>query len=435
MSTALAIAGVSAVLRDLLNDGLVNHNVSGVVGSTVSVSVLPPDRVVPPTGAEVTRLNIFLHQVTVNSAWRNHALPSRDAAGQRLTNPPLALDLHYLISAYGAEELHAEILLGYAMQLLHETPVLTREAIRTALTPSPNVGTVLPPALRALAECGLADQVEQIRFTPSTLGSEEMSRLWSALQAHYRPTAAYQASVVLIESSYPARQPLPVLSRGPIDVNTGRERGVAVQPTLLPPFPFIETVSADGDLAQATLDQPVVLSGHHLSGSGLEVVVSNERYDVETVFSPDPGATDTRVAFTIPGARSADLPAGVYRVSVRLTPEGEANPRESNQRAFQLAPKILGLPAAVARDGTGTAVLTLTVAPHVRQRQSVSLVVGQREVRPDEFVPPTDTLQFTIPGATPGNHLARLRVDGIDSPIVDRTVSPPVFLNQRIAIT
>ena len=28
-----------------------------------------------------------------------------------------------------------------------------------------------------------------------------MSKLWSAIQAHYRPTAAYQASVVLIEAT------------------------------------------------------------------------------------------------------------------------------------------------------------------------------------------------------------------------------------------
>ena len=34
VSNALAIAGVTAVLRDLLNDGIVNHNVSGILGST-----------------------------------------------------------------------------------------------------------------------------------------------------------------------------------------------------------------------------------------------------------------------------------------------------------------------------------------------------------------------------------------------------------------
>ena len=33
------------------------------------------------------------------------------------------------------DDLHAKILLGYAMQLLHEMPMLTRAAIRTALNP------------------------------------------------------------------------------------------------------------------------------------------------------------------------------------------------------------------------------------------------------------------------------------------------------------
>ena len=113
MSTALAIAGVTAVLRDRLNDGMVNHNVAGVLGSTVSVTALPPDRVLPAEGAEATQLNLFLYQVSPNIGWRNEALPSRDASGRhRLTNAPLALDLHYLISAYGNMDLHAVILLG-----------------------------------------------------------------------------------------------------------------------------------------------------------------------------------------------------------------------------------------------------------------------------------------------------------------------------------
>lgn len=142
MSSALAIAGVTAVLRDLLNDGFINHNVSGMVGSTVTVSAFPPDRVVPASGTEHTQLNLFLHQVTFNTGWRNHALPSRDESGrQRVTNPPLALDLHYLLSAYSAEELGSEILLGYAMQLL------TRHRSWTARR-SPTRSILRPPSIR-----------------------------------------------------------------------------------------------------------------------------------------------------------------------------------------------------------------------------------------------------------------------------------------------
>ena len=281
MSTALAIAGVTAVLRDMLNDGLINHNISGVLGSTVTVTALPPDRLTPVGGADNTQINLFLHQVTPNIGWRNERLPSRDATGsQRLSNPPLALDLHYLLSAYGAEDLHAEILLGYAMQLFHENPVLSRAAINTALSPSPDVGADLPLALRALADCGLADQVEHIRITPATLNSEEMSRLWSALQAHYRPTAAYHVSVVLIESTRPASSPLPVLSRGPIDPLTQRDRGVVVQPSLLPPLPTIQEISPLGGQPVARMDETIDLVGFHLDGANREVLLANERFGV-----------------------------------------------------------------------------------------------------------------------------------------------------------
>src|SRR5262249_41651414 len=119
-----------------------------------------------------------------------------------------------LLTAYGVKDLHAEILLGYAMQLLHETPGLSREAIRKALDPSPvSTGGGLPKALEALATCELADQIETIKIAPETMNMEEVSRLWTAMQAHYRPTAAYQVSVVLIESRRALRPALPVLER------------------------------------------------------------------------------------------------------------------------------------------------------------------------------------------------------------------------------
>ena len=205
MSNALAIASVTAVLKDLLNNGVIDHQLSGVVGE-VTVSALPPDRLLIAGQAETSRINLFMYHVTPNQGWRNVSLPSRNADGDRTSNPPLGLNLHYLLSTYGANEFDAEVLLGYAMQLLHETPVLTRESIRRTLAPaSPVNGAVLPPPLNALVASELADQVEQIRVVPETMSLEEVSKLWTAIQSHYRPTAAYQASVVLIESRRSAR--------------------------------------------------------------------------------------------------------------------------------------------------------------------------------------------------------------------------------------
>ena len=190
MSSALAIAGVTAVLQDLLNDGLINHNVSGVLGSTVTVRALPPDRLEPANGTESTQLNLFLHRVTPNSGWRNQGLPSRDGSGQnRLTNPPLALDLHYLLSAYGSEDLQAEILLGYAMQLLHETPVLDRKAIATALNPSPSVGdhsSTCTTGIGGLRACGPGGANQD------RAGSSEHGRILQALDSGAVPLPAYR---------------------------------------------------------------------------------------------------------------------------------------------------------------------------------------------------------------------------------------------------
>lgn len=436
MSNALAIAGVTAVLRDRLNEGVVNHDVSAVTGSTVTVTTLAPDRVIPAEGNETTQLNIFLYQVTPNTGWRNEALPSRDASGRhRLTNAPLALDLHYLISAYGSEPLHREILLGYAMQLMHEFPILTREMIRMALDPSPDVGTDLPPALQALAECGLADQVEQLKVTPQFLNSEELSKLWTATQSHYRPSAAYQVSVVLIESQESTRPGLPVLSRGEVNPITGRDRGVVVTPSLVPPLPTIESVRPAGNQPVVRLGETVSLTGHHLEGNARTVLLRNDRFNIEETLAASGSSAADHLDFSIAPASAADFPVGVYDVAVSLVMPVETHARESNRLAAVIAPNITSLPASVARDGNGDAAITVGFTPQLRPGQNVSLLLGSVEVFPDTFVAPTATLNFMVRDATPGSHLARLRIDGVESPIVDRSTTPPTFFNLRVEIT
>jgi hypothetical protein len=99
----MAIASVTAVLRDLLNNGIVDHDLAATVGN-VMVTSLPPDRIDTTNQNQQSQLNLFMYQVTPNQGWRNEGLPSRNRNGERLSNPPLALDLHYLLSAYGADE-------------------------------------------------------------------------------------------------------------------------------------------------------------------------------------------------------------------------------------------------------------------------------------------------------------------------------------------
>lgn len=443
MSNALALAGVTAVLRDLLDSGLIDHEVTDAMGQGVTVSAVAPDTIRIEGADARPQLNVFLHQVTPNAAMRNRDLPSRSRNGNRLSNPPLALDLHYLVTAYGVVDLQAEVLLGYAMQLLHETPILTRDAIRTALNPpnAPIDGAMLPSVYEALRASDLAEQYEQIKITPTPMNTEEMSKLWSAIQAHYRPTAAYQVSVALIESTRSARAPLPVLTRGGrepslIDPAFDRERGVSVQVGLVPAFPEIDDVVLPNSQVIAQLGDTVTLTGHHLDGSGHTLLLSLPRLNIEHSITPASSASATSVSFVLPN-QPANFPAGIHLLALQLLRPGDPAPRVSNQLLLRLAPRIDSLispPQIFNRDGDGTAVVTLTCSPEVRPTQRASLIVGSLEVIADAHPTATANLSFTILDAPVGVHHVRLRVDGVDSQLINRSVTPPQFLDRRIEI-
>ena len=438
MSNALAIAGVSAVLKDLLDSGLIDHQVTDTLGAGVTVSSLAPDRVPIEGDGAVPRLNLFLYQATPNAALRNAGLPSRDPGGRRVSNPPLALDLHYLLTAYGIAELQAEVLLGYGMQLLHENPVLSRSAIRTALNPSPVSGALLPSVYQALRSADLAEQVELLKITPSSMSTEEMSRMWAALQAHYRPTAAFQVSVVLIEPRTSARSPLPVLTRGRRIPGTERDEGVAVTPGLVPPYPTLETVLAAAHATPSTLQlgDALTVRGHHLAGSARAVVLRNDRFGVEHEIPLADSADEDRLNLGVPGL-PAVLPVGIYQLELRVLRPGEAEPRRSNPLPVALAPAIISFPPiAMARSPANALSLQIGCQPIVRVGQNVTLLLDEREALAKPFAADTAVLDFEFAGAPPagGTPLLRLRVDGIESIVVNHGARPPAFLDHRITL-
>ena len=159
-------------------------------------------------------MNLFLYRVAPNTGWANQRLPARSSAGERTANPYLALDLHYVLSAFSTEDLNAEVLLGFGMQTLHELPVFDRAAIRAALgAGGPVSGAILPSAFQALSPTALADQLEQVKVTPYNMSSDEASKLWTAFNTPLRMSAFYQVTVVLIESASSTRATLPVLTR------------------------------------------------------------------------------------------------------------------------------------------------------------------------------------------------------------------------------
>lgn len=444
MSSPLAIGAVSAVLRNLLDNGIVEQV---ALGTTVNVTAMAPDTIKLDAPEDPPQLNIFLHQVTPNSGWRNRELPSRSSNGDRQTNPPLALDLHYIITAYGRTDFQAEILLGYAMHLLHERPMLDRPAIRRALDPSPLDISMLPPAFQALAASDLADQVETIKITPAPMPVEEMSKLWAAIQSHYRPSAAYDVSVVLIDAKKPARNPLPVLSRGPRDPITHRDRGVVVNADMRPPLPTLLEAKPPAEQIVARLGESIAVTGVRLTGTGAVALLRHRLLEAPLEIPVTLDASGAGFTLALPnnaGAQTTFIP-GLWQLSVRFTPTGETHERETNGIGLPVAadPVLaadagLGLPAATATRGGSPAVVTVTMRsrPQVRVGQRATLALDGTTAEAASRAAASDPLVFVFPNSVPaGNRWVRLRVDGVDSPLVLRSGPEPAFdPTQRIAV-
>ncbi|KUO19543.1 DUF4255 domain-containing protein [Streptomyces dysideae] len=180
MSNALAIAHVTQALALLIES-----NLGPEFGEAVKVEPRKPPAEPP---AEPT-ISVFLYQVTPNTSQRNNDLPTRAPDGRLIKRPAAALDLHYLISAYGEEtELVGQRLIGAVVRALHEIPVLPKDVIEQA------------GERPYLTGSDLVEAVQRVRFTPMVMDIDETSKLWGMLhQTPYSLSVVYQASLLFID--------------------------------------------------------------------------------------------------------------------------------------------------------------------------------------------------------------------------------------------
>ncbi len=427
MSGPFAIAAVTAVLQRLLTNGLGNVDLSIFGGNATVITAHAPDLITVGTN-EPAQLNLFLYRVTPNAALRNDGLASRGPNGERLTNPPLALDLHYLLTAYGAQEFYPEALLGYGMQVLHEVPFLSRDLIRGTWS-----GPINDPVEQALADSGLVDQIEYIKLTPQNLSTEELSKLWTAFQAKYRMGAGYVATVLLIQAAAAARAALPVLKQGP---NDGGPRALG---TPIPPFPTIDSLTLPKNQPAALLGNVVQINGHDFAGDtgnknavSVTVRLSNSRYQIQRdIAVPAANRNGTTISFTVP-TEPANLPAGVYTIQVIVTPLSTPTAvRTTNQVPLLIAPSLVGMPLTL-----NTGIITVGVSPDVRPGQQVSLIMDGQELPSESIQAQSGNISFDASPVPAGAYLAQLRVDGVDSLLVDRSDprNPKFDQNQTITL-
>lgn len=180
MSNGLAFATVTQALALLIANNL---------RPEIDIAVTVDTRRPPPEPPTEPTINIFLYQVTPNASMRATDLPTRASDGTLLKRPAAAMDLHYLISAYGEDsELVGQRLIGTVVRILHEIPVLPKDVIEEAARRS------------YLAGSDLAESVQRVRFTPTQMDVDETSKLWGMLyQTPYVLSVCYQGSLVLIE--------------------------------------------------------------------------------------------------------------------------------------------------------------------------------------------------------------------------------------------
>jgi hypothetical protein len=402
----------------------------------VVVSAVSPDRVdfAQQSTQAKSQLNLYLYNVTQNQGWRNVGYPSRNSNGDRIDNPPLAVNLHYLLSAYGMEPFHSEILLGYGMQLFHETPFLPRDAIRKSLAAPSLVaaGQGLPPFMSSLFTSELAEQVEQIKIWPETLSTEEISRLWTAFQAKYRPTAAYQVSVVLIESRATTKTAPPVIRRNvqAITLQKPRIDQILSQKTPADP-PDPDQMIVAGYI--------LVLRGSQLKGQNTTVLLSGLQ-----VVPPAASLQDISITFPLPAGLLAGPQSVQVLQSVTYVLNNQTYPGfESNQASFVLHPVIQSVSLANVQGSASdprSGDLLLTVSPPVGPTQDVRVALNQYltgsppsdtplaytfqlpprvqlQSPPSSVPPPSPNLQASFSGVLPGTYVVRVQIDGADSPL------------------
>ncbi|MEU3708773.1 DUF4255 domain-containing protein [Streptomyces catenulae] len=210
MSNALALATVTQALALLIE-----HNLHPEIDMAVSVETRKPPSD-PPTDPTIT---VFLYQVSHNPSMRNSDLVTRASDGTLLKRPAAAVDLNFLISAYGEEqELVGQRLIGSVVRTLHEIPVLPRELIEEA-------------AERPyLAGSDLAGSPQRVRFTPTQMDVDETSKLWGMFNnTPYALSVSYQASLVLLDGH-----------RKPAPARPVRRPEVAVAPEVPPEEPLAD---------------------------------------------------------------------------------------------------------------------------------------------------------------------------------------------------
>lgn len=411
MSNALAIASVTQTLYQVLTGCLDRANVPGA-----TVTTLRPDA--PTAQLANPGVNIFLYQVAPNAALRNADLPTRSADGTLLQRPQAAIDLNYLITFYGDDlKLEQQRLLAAVVTQMQAFPGLTRAAIQAAEASVP-----------WLATADLDKQSQLVRFTPVNFSLEELSKLWSfLLKTDYVLSVAYQASVVLLQTDdVEPPPPLPVLSWN----------------VYATPFsqPQINQIVADGGgliVPASTLlvaGQNFVPQQTSAASPPASPALAPVQLQIDGLPQTPTSLSNTQMRVPVPPGLAAGIHSAQVTQSLLLGTPPFPHPGmlQSGLGSFVLHPVIRQVPpggpyqiTVVAAGGSPAEVtLTATLDPQIQsgQRLLLELLPAGAPTSSQLFDggsanSASNSAAFSFVPPAHGNYLARVRIDGADTPL------------------
>lgn len=174
MSNYNVISAVSNELRGILWQAYqADATIGNLVPSEQAIAFTNPTQTALETDK---RLSLWLYRITENEFVKNQP-PLRRNGPDTLTDPPLALNLFYLITPFApAGQTDGDhLLLGATMQVLYDHAIIPLQQA---------AGPVF----------------EELRVVFCRLTLEELTRIWEALREPYRLSVCYQMRVTRIDS-------------------------------------------------------------------------------------------------------------------------------------------------------------------------------------------------------------------------------------------
>jgi hypothetical protein len=254
----------------------------------------------------------------------------------------------------------------------------------------------------------LEDEIELVKFTPTALSTEEISKLWAAFQTPYVLTAVYHGTVVLIDGLSDPFEALPVQSRNIYVYPYGQ--------------PVIDKVVSQDGSVPITPGSTLLIQGRSLGGDP-SLVTKVRIGDNEIVATQVTSSTITLPLSTIPDFRAGILNVQVIQPRMIGTPPVEHVGSESNIVPIVVHGNIgdLGVTSVTGTSPNLSADVTVTmddVAIGADQR----VVMLLNETSTDSpafysFVAPdrgSDSFFITIPvtGMKTGEYFVSLMIDG-----------------------